>query len=139
MRFVAILLATALCGGVLGWATSHQKAFNAEVWRSGQPDDLPIRARMIDDLVRRYDFRGDRQEDVTALLGDPDNAEKWPTWDLSYWVGPVRGWSAEEAGWLLMRVKDGRVSDVLRVKPPYTDEKPLPDSNPSLEDLERSL
>lgn len=57
---------------------------------------------------------------------------------MSYWVGPVRGDSYEEAGWLLMRVKDGRVSEVLRVVPPYTDEQPLPDSNPSLEELERS-
>lgn len=139
MRFVALLLAAALCSGVSGWATSHQKAFNAEVWQAGQPDDLPVRVRMVDDLVRRHAFTGERSEDVTALLGESDNAEKWPAWDLSYWVGPVRGWSPEEAGWLLMRVKDGRVSEVLRVTPPYTDEKPLPDSNPSLEELERSL
>jgi hypothetical protein len=94
---------------------------------------------MVDDLIRRHTFTGSRREDVTALLGEPDDVRKWPDWDLSYWGGPFRGDSYEEAGWLLMRVQDGHVSEVRRVIPPYTDETPLSDSNPSLDELERSL
>src|SRR5262245_30108892 len=49
-----------------------------------------VRIRMVDDLLRRHTFRGMTRDQVTGIIGDPDQTEYFKDWDMVYWLGPER-------------------------------------------------
>lgn len=74
---------------------------------------LPIRLRMIDDLMARHDLDGKTRKDVVALLGEKDKTPYFSEWDLVYFLGPGRfGDAIGDSEWLVIRfTPDGKVSD----------------------------
>jgi hypothetical protein len=84
----------------------HRKAFEARVWK----DRLAIekspypRLRMVDDLLGKQNFLGRTRQDVTDLLGEPDKTDYFKEYDLTYWLGPERGFFRIDSEWLVLKV-----------------------------------
>jgi hypothetical protein len=51
---------------------------------------LPVRLRMVDDLLKNHPRRGMTREEVTSLLGLKTETEYFREWDLVYYLGPGR-------------------------------------------------
>lgn len=74
----------------------HPISFDVEEWlRAEQIEDYrTVRSQMIEDLLKRFDFRGWSRGEVTKLLGKPDWDPKtsgFPSWDIAYYLGRERG------------------------------------------------
>ena len=129
----SILIVTCLMLSVFGGSVGRVAVYSfKERWNRIQFDSAkwqdpsvvtshnPIRLRMVDDLLKRYDFYGMKRDEVIQIIGVPDDVERLSTepealtgWDMAYWLGPERkpifGFDAE---WLVLRLdKQGRVSD----------------------------
>ncbi|HEY7188102.1 MAG TPA: hypothetical protein VH436_16220 [Vicinamibacterales bacterium] len=50
-----------------------------------------IRRRMVDELFRRHNVRGESRAEIVALLGEPTRMHYCKEFDLVYWLGPERG------------------------------------------------
>ncbi|NLH72890.1 MAG: outer membrane protein assembly factor BamE [Verrucomicrobia bacterium] len=74
---------------------------------------LPIRLRMVDDLMERKILQGKTRTEVIALLGESDEKHHFQEWDLVYYLGPGRYRNAiGDSEWLVIRFNsDGRVSE----------------------------
>ena len=67
---------------------------------------------MVDDLLRRHDFRGSTREEIVAVIGEPDATEYFKAWDMVYWLGPERGFAGVDSEWLVFRLNiEGNVAD----------------------------
>lgn len=88
-------------------------AFDSSVWKSSlSKDSDPLRLRMVDDLLRRYQFRGMHEHDVIALLGKPPKTNYFADYQLVYWLGPERGFISIDSEWLAVRIgPDQRVAE----------------------------
>lgn len=98
--------------------------FDATTWQkaglpANAPSGDPIRIRMVDDLLDRHDLRGMTRAEVTALLGEPDDAALgqgdplFHGWDMAYYLGPERGLLALDSEFLVLRLgADQRVSEL---------------------------
>lgn len=65
---------------------------------------LPVRIRMVDDLLNRHTFKGQTREEVEALLGPKTKTEYFNDWDLVYYLGPGRyGNAVGDSEWLVFR------------------------------------
>lgn len=82
----------------------NRKRFDSVEWQSVQSRTNAVRIRMVDDLLRRHNFRGMTPDQVTALLGEPDKTEYFRNWDLVYWLGPERGFISIDSEWLVFRI-----------------------------------
>lgn len=86
--------------------------FDASAWqKSALPADEPptgaARLRMVDDLLDRHDLEGMTRSEVTALLGEPDDAENFILgWDMAYYLGPERGLLPLDSEWLAIRLNE---------------------------------
>lgn len=59
--------------------------------------------RMVDDLLRRRRLIGLPRNELTALLGAPDETDKFSKADLVYWLGAERGaLLALDSEWMLV-------------------------------------
>jgi hypothetical protein len=99
--------------------------FDSAKWQDQSlvKSDNPIRIRMVNDLLNRYNFHGMGREEVIAVLGRPDDVEQVSTepealkgWDMAYWLGPepIRHFDAK---WLVFRIDAvGRISEFRVVK-----------------------
>lgn len=74
---------------------------------------LPVRLRMVDDLMKRQILRGKTRAEVIALLGEKVEKTYFQEWDLVYFLGPGRyGDAIGDSEWLVIRFDtNGRVSD----------------------------
>src|SRR5262249_1158596 len=84
-----------------------QQATPAESYRT-------VRSKMIDDLLRRNDFKGWTRDQIVDLLGKPDNpGDSFDQWDMVYVLGLERA-GALSADWEALGFKfdpNGKVSD----------------------------
>jgi len=118
--FVAGLVAlTVICAGVwffYGGSIRERlsrRRFDPVAWKTDTESlTNAVRIRMVDDLLRRYDFRGMTRDQVVAIIGEPDKTEYFKEWDLVYWLGPEHGFIRVDSEWLVFRF-DGqkKVSD----------------------------
>lgn len=110
-----LIVAYSLLDPIVGdWI--HDRTFNVELWRNqddtAQRSMWPPRLCMVDDLLRKHDFKGMSREQVVALIGEPDKTEYFKDWDMVYWLGPERGFIRIDSEWLVLKLdsKD-KVSD----------------------------
>ena len=101
----------------------HRKriGFDPEKWKTfprssnewPKTDLLPVRIRMVDDLLKRHDFSGQTRGEVERLLGPKTKTEYFSDWDLVYYLGPGRyGNAVGDSEWLVFRFDvSGRVQD----------------------------
>lgn len=97
--------------------------FEAEPWREYRREfgpivmtnywayALPIRLRMVDDLITRQILDGKSRSEVVALLGENVETAYFQEWDLVYFLGPGRyGNAIGDSEWLVIRFRsDGTV------------------------------
>jgi len=76
-----------------------------------------VRVRMVDDLLRRRRLIGLPRNELTALLGAPDETDKFSKADLVYWLGAERGaLLALDSEWMLVFLDgDARVERIYLV------------------------
>src|SRR4029434_4247384 len=123
---VVIAIAIAVAVGFIVWSKMPPGglSFDSTVWKRDSFQALvetridrksATRARMVDDLLRRYQLRGMQKPEVTTLLGDPDftNREPFKDWDMIYWLGPdSHGFVGLGSMWLVLKLDStGRVTD----------------------------
>ena len=82
----------------------RRQHFDTVAWQGGNSLTNAVRIRMVDDLLRRHNFRGMPREKVTAIIGEPDKTEYFKEWDLVYWLGQERGWISIDSEWLVFRL-----------------------------------
>lgn len=90
-----------------------RRPFDSVAWKavSKTPSD-PGKIRMVEDLLRRHQFRGATRSQVIALLGDPEKTGYFKDYDLVYWLGPDRGGFGIDSEWLVFRLdSEERVTD----------------------------
>ena len=90
-----------------------RQQFNMTAWQDPkQIDEENVRIRMVDDLLKRHNFQGMTREQVTAVIGEPDQTGHYRDWELVYWLGPERSMVSIDSEWLVFRL-DGkkRVTD----------------------------
>jgi hypothetical protein len=93
------------------------RSFDSATWRNREASmsrDYPIRAYMVDDLVRGGALDGKSVSEIAQLLGPPTGRE--PVNDASfryvYWVGPSRGFIPLGNETLVIEFEHERVSSV---------------------------
>jgi hypothetical protein len=83
-------------------------SFEQQVWlenpKSGEGN--PIRQRMVDDLLAKRDLTGSTQKEIEALLGPRTATDKFPEWDLVYWLGRERSSLPLDSEWLVLKFND---------------------------------
>lgn len=99
----------ALIGAVLvcGLYLHNRYTFTTEKW----VDDPQNRTRIVDDLLSKQELTGMTEEEVTALLGSPNNDFGYFVEPdrYVYWLGPERGLISIDSEWLLIDFADGAV------------------------------
>jgi hypothetical protein len=109
---VGVMIATVVGG--LGWGfygeeikeRLNRKRFGQISWQAGQSRTNVTRIQMVDDLLRRHSFNGMTRDQVTAIIGEPDQTEYFKDWDMVYWLGPERGYMSVDSEWLVFRLDD---------------------------------
>ena len=84
-----------------------RSSFDSAEWKGQKQISDDVRIRMIDDLLRRYNFQGMTREQVVEILGEPDQTSYFKDWDMVYWLGPERGFVRIDSEWLVFQL-DGR-------------------------------
>lgn len=92
--------------------SSRPLPFEADQWQaatysnhSNSPNDT-ARVRMVDDLLRQYDFIGLPSVAVFALLGQPTEMPLFSDWDILYFLGPEPGLFSTSHLWLGFQLDD---------------------------------
>ena len=80
--------------------------FDSTVWQSGSAFTNSVRIQMVDDLLRKHQFIGVSQEEVTSILGKPDQTNNFGKWNMTYRLGPERGFISIDDEWLVFRLDD---------------------------------
>lgn len=99
----------------LGWSRLTERirrvSFDPVDWSDSAQvhADRPVRIRMIDDLLTRYDFRDWSDSQVVELLGVPPAGSSFGNYDLVYWLGRKRGVLMSDRAWLAFRLDSTRV------------------------------
>lgn len=117
------LVATLCVVGAVGWflfgdtVQEHlrRRPFDATAWQGEKTMTNDVRIRMVDDLLRRHNFRGMTREQVTAIVGESDKTEYFKEWDLVYWLGPERGFMSIDSEWLVFRLDSQKKVTDLRI------------------------
>ena len=74
---------------------------------------LAVRGCMVDDLLERHELQGKTRAEVVALIGEPQQSDAFPEYDMVYWLGPERGLIGTDSEFLVMKLdKAGRVTSV---------------------------
>lgn len=89
--------------------------FDATAWQGADPieDHRTVRSQMIDDLLKRYSFRGWSESEVIELLGTPDRGPpSTPRCWLVYRLGAERGaWALDDEYLYFQFNAQNRVTD----------------------------
>ena len=111
LRLSAIVAVTVLSFGCYHRA-SDPRPFDSAAWKV-KPRGFQDKTRcgMVDSLLRDQALDGLSRPDVVALLGEQDDPSYFRSWDLRYWMGQEHGPMAIDSEWLVIRFKDGRVSE----------------------------
>lgn len=92
----------------------HRLDFDSSRWQSRAEVESadPVRIRMVDDLLGRYDLEGMGRAEVVELLGETDDTRYFREYDFVYWLGPERGFMSIDSEWLVVRLDaNGRVNE----------------------------
>ena len=76
--------------------------FDSEKWKAGNEDE--IRIRMVDSLLRKYEFTGKSRAEVVAILGEPDKTGYFRDYDMVYRLGIERGFIRMDSEWLVLKL-----------------------------------
>ena len=69
-----------------------------------------VRGCMVDDLLAKHELVGMARSQVIALIGEPDNDDGFPDYDMVYRLGPERGLIGIDFEYLVMKLdKSSRV------------------------------
>lgn len=109
-------------GWIYTWREHRNRvSFDSETWKRfprstnewPHAEVLPIRIRMVDDLLAQHDFSGKSRQEVELLLGPKTRTDYFSDWDLVYYLGPGRyGNAVGDSEWLVFRFDTaGRVQD----------------------------
>lgn len=93
--------------------------FDSHVWKTGLADDnkKPVRIRMVDNLIRKYELRGMTRSEIIALLSEPPKTGYFSDYDFVYWLGPERGFISIDSEWLAIKFgPDDRVREFAIVR-----------------------
>jgi hypothetical protein len=86
--------------------------FDSAAWKASLARNYndPLRIRMVDDLLRRYDLPHMTRDEIVSLLGMPPKIESFRDYQFVYWLGPERYPPSIDSEWLAIRFSDdGRV------------------------------
>lgn len=84
----------------------RRERFDPVAWQSRHGIENDVRIRIVDDLLRQHNFHGMARDQLTAIVGEPDQTEYFKDWDLVYWLGPERGFMSIDSEWLVFRLDD---------------------------------
>lgn len=103
--FAAVVLAIIIAGIVY----YHTHTFSTSKWLN----DPERRTAIVDDLLAKHEFAGMTEEEVAALLGEPNNDYGYFNADnrYVYYMGPERGLISIDSEWLILDFTDGVVSN----------------------------
>jgi hypothetical protein len=105
----------------------HRIPFDSAAWRDESQvySDDPVRARMVNDLLRKHQFAGASAEEVIRVLGPPMPRNEYlfynrrnldvkiPETALVYYLGDQIGYLSFDSKWLVfVRGTDGQVAEV---------------------------
>ena len=95
-----------------------RRSFESSRWKDASENahGNPVRLRMVDDLLSRFDLVGMKRTDVVDLLGERDDTEYFKSYDMVYWLGPERGVFSIDSEWLVLRVQGDRVIEARVVR-----------------------
>lgn len=84
--------------------------FDSAKWKAGNEDE--IRIRMVDSLLRKFEFTGKSRTEVVYILGEPDKTGYFRDYDMVYRLGMERGFISIDSEWLVIRLDaDGLVKE----------------------------
>ncbi len=110
MRLRAIA-ATAVFGALAACPPTPGAPFDPVAWAEadyGSGDRLP----MADELLRSRALIGKTRAEVVTLLGEPPTTSYFSDWDMVYLLDPCRCLFPVDDEWLVVRLDNGRASEV---------------------------
>lgn len=107
-----------LIGGPVAKDYANRIPFDALKWRNEElvNSTNPIRIRMVDDLLKKYNLVGMPKTKLNDLLGTPPKTGYFSNYDYVYWLGPERGFISIDAEWLAIKFEDDRVIEARIVR-----------------------
>lgn len=119
VKIACLLLAvSATVAAAYSWNASRPLPFDRVLWLQGDTDRSmhPSRHRMADGLVKSEVLLGKTRTEIEAMLGPPPTTDYFKSFDLVYWLGPERGYIRIDSEWLVVRLSDGKASEVRIVR-----------------------
>lgn len=97
----------------------RSRPFQSAGWRAN--DDTsdvmwPTRLRMVDDLLERELLAGLSRDSVVRMLGPADSSTIWKEWDMTYYLGPERGFLSIDSETLAIRLRNDTVVEARLVR-----------------------
>ena len=85
------------------WA--QRMPFDSHVWTTRLFDENkePVRIRMVDNLIQKYELRGMTRSEIIDLLSEPPETGYFSEYDFVYWLGPERGFLSIDSEWLAIK------------------------------------
>lgn len=82
--------------------------FNSPSWKNEQLGSFenPIKLKMVDDLLEKYQLEGMSKNAINELLGIPESTNYFRSYDYVYWLGPERGPFGIDSEWLCIKFQD---------------------------------
>ena len=79
--------------------------FDAHAWKTRLFDENkePVRIRMVDNLIQKYELRGMTRSEIIGLLSEPPKTGYFSEYDFVYWLGPERGFISIDSEWLAIK------------------------------------
>jgi hypothetical protein len=89
--------------------------FNSERWKAASNTDASfnsVRLRMAHSFLAGQRPVGKTRAEIVALLGEPDRTPYFRGYDMVYYLGPERSAMPIDSEWLVLKLKDGVVTEV---------------------------
>ena len=106
-----ISLIAYLLGGPVIKDYANRIPFDALKWQNEElvNSTNPIRVRMVDDLLKKYNLIGMPKDKINNLLGTPLKTGYFSNYDYVYWLGPERGIVAIDSEFLVIKFENEKV------------------------------
>ncbi len=110
---LAYLLLVALLDRVILSVDFRPIPFDSEVWKA-TPTEFSwdsVRLRMVDDLRATRPLVGQHQDDIVALIGEPDDTPYFREYAMVYHLGQERHPFGIDSEWLVIQLDDQMTSN----------------------------